>query len=314
MILSFAVIRSRFARVLFPVVIGLAALGASTATAQTSAEARSRVLFDQARQLAEAKKWTEACPLFQAAHDLNSTGGTALQAANCYEQVGKLDRALALYQFILDNPEARKKKDRVALAEERIRAIREKLPAPPPPAESAQPPPATTPPPPATTPPPPATTPPPPATTPPPPATTPPPPVATTPPPVVTAPPPATAPPPVVTAPPPARSAAPEDTPAPSRVPMIAAFSVGGAGLIAGSIAGGLALSQAGDIKSRCSATECLASDQGNRDAALVKGWVSSIGFGVGIAGVAAGVVLLVTSKGGPKNVSADARGLVVRF
>ena len=110
---------TRSARLALALSFGLLALSAPPAAAQTGAAARSRALFDQARQLAEAKKWSEACPLFQAAHDLNSTGGTALQAANCYEQINKLDRALELYRFILENPEARKKQDRVALAEER---------------------------------------------------------------------------------------------------------------------------------------------------------------------------------------------------
>lgn len=297
---------TRSARLALALSFGLLALSAPPAAAQTGAAARSRALFDQARQLAEAKKWSEACPLFQAAHDLNSTGGTALQAANCYEQINKLDRALELYRFIVEDPEARKKQDRVALAEERIRVIREKLPAPPPSASAAPPPSAS------------AAPVPPSASAPP----VPPPPSASAPP--VPPPPSASAPP---VPPPPSASAPlgprvppPEEAPARSRTPAIIALGVGGAGIVAGAVAGGLALAQASDIKGRCGPTECLASDQGNRDAAMIKGWISTVGFGVGIAGVAAGVVLIVTGGGGSKKVSATSAtsatvdGLVVRF
>jgi hypothetical protein len=282
---------TRSARLALALSFGLLALSAPPAAAQTGAAARSRALFDQARQLADARKWSEACPLFQAAHDLNSTGGTALQAANCYEQINKLDRALELYRFIAEDPEARKKQDRVALAEERIRVIREKLPAPPPSASVPPPPSASAPP-------------------------APPPPSASAPPPPSASVPPAL-PPPSASAPLGPRVPPPEAAPARSRTPAIIALSVGGAGIVAGAVAGGLALAQASDIKGRCGPTECLASDQGNRDAAMIKGWISTVGFGVGIAGVAAGVVLIVTSGGGSKKVSATsatADGLVVRF
>jgi tetratricopeptide (TPR) repeat protein len=99
------------------------------AQAQTldAPEARSRELFTQAVGLADQGRWTEACPLFQAAHDLNATGGTALQTANCYEKIGKLERALEHYEFILSRPDAKKNPERVAIAEERVRALREAL-------------------------------------------------------------------------------------------------------------------------------------------------------------------------------------------
>ncbi len=60
------------------------------------AEQRSRSLFKQAESLANAGSWAEACPLFQAAHDLHGTGGTALRAADCYEKVAKYDRARSI--------------------------------------------------------------------------------------------------------------------------------------------------------------------------------------------------------------------------
>src|SRR5262249_12044270 len=75
----------------------------------------------------------------------------------------------------------------------------------------------------------------------------------------------------------------------PNRVPTFISFGIGGAGIAVGAIFGALALSQANAINSRCQGTHCLASDAPNKDAAIAKGWVSNIGFGVGIVGVVVG-------------------------
>lgn len=251
------------------------ALGSLSADAQSSAEVRSRTLFDQARQLADAKRWKEACPLFQAAHDLNSTGGTALQAANCYEKIDKPERAIELYQFILTRPDAQKNPDRVAIAEERVRVLREQLPKPEP-APTATPaaPPTATPEAPATA--------------------TPAVPPTTTPSAAPTAPSPPVAP--------------------PNRTPAFISFGVAGAGFAVGAIFGALALSQANAVNSRCEGTRCLPSDAPNKDAALAKGWVSNAGFGVGIVGAVVGVVLVATAGAKPRNVTASGQGLTIRF
>jgi hypothetical protein len=97
------------------------------ASAQTSVELRSRSLFEQARALAEAGKFTEACPLFQASHDLHATGGTALQAGNCYEKIGKFDRALSMYEFVLEDPKTKENPERLQIATERVAALKKQL-------------------------------------------------------------------------------------------------------------------------------------------------------------------------------------------
>ncbi len=103
---------------------------------QTTPRCRSRRLFQQAEALANSGSWNEACPLFQAAHDLHGTGGTALRTADCYEKVGKYDRALDLYQWIVDHRDTDPKPDRVLLAMGRVNALHKQLaPSPAPPKE-----------------------------------------------------------------------------------------------------------------------------------------------------------------------------------
>jgi hypothetical protein len=129
--------------------LGLAALAFTCsltppagAAPPADAEGRSRALYHEAEALANNANWVDACPLFQAAHDLHGTGGTALRTADCYEKVAKYDRALELYQWIVDHRDADKQPDRVQLAEQRVAALKKQLgltgqtplpPGPPPP-------------------------------------------------------------------------------------------------------------------------------------------------------------------------------------
>jgi tetratricopeptide (TPR) repeat protein len=96
--------------------------GADQAAATTDAQARSRALFDEARALAEQGRFAEACPLFEASHKLNATGGTALQLANCLERTGELERAHSLYTAIANDPKE-ENAERVRIARERARAL-----------------------------------------------------------------------------------------------------------------------------------------------------------------------------------------------
>lgn len=88
----------------------------------------------------------------------------------------------------------------------------------------------------------------------------------------------------------PPETAAPEPSAKKSKVPAIVAFSIGGAGLLAGGITGGLALSKAGDCPNKVCDT------QSDLDSAKSMATVSTIGFSVGIAGVAVGTILLLTA------------------
>jgi hypothetical protein len=93
-----------------------------------------------------------------------------------------------------------------------------------------------------------------------------------------------------VAAPPP--EAAPEPGAKKSKVPAFVAFGIGGAGLIVGGITGGLAMSKASDCPNKVCDT------QSDLDSAKTMATVSTIGFSVGIAGVAVGTILLLTGGG----------------
>jgi hypothetical protein len=239
-----------------------AILAVAPRAAAADPEGASRQLFHEGDALAAAGRWPDACPYFQAAHELHATGGTALRAADCYERTGKDARAVELYAYILDHRATDKEPERVKLAEERLAVLKQKLdPEQPAPAAPA---PASTP-----------------------------------------------------SAPPP-----PPSSP-PSRVPMIVAFTVAGAGLLTGAVAGGLALSQAGDVKTLCNMKPACTGPNASEaqrasDGATTKAWIANVGFGVAIAEVVTGVVLIVTA-GSPKakagvHAALQPEGVTLRF
>ena len=85
----------------------------------------------------------------------------------------------------------------------------------------------------------------------------------------------------------------------PNRMPAYIAFGVGGVGVVIGGLFGGLALSEAGDIKAQCNhSPPCPVSKQttlaGKASAAKAEAWVSNVGFGLAVAGAATGAVLYV--------------------
>jgi hypothetical protein len=55
-------------------------------------------LFNQARDLAKANQWAEACPKFEASLRYDPVLGTRLNLATCYEHIGKLASAWSLYR------------------------------------------------------------------------------------------------------------------------------------------------------------------------------------------------------------------------
>ncbi|HHH31618.1 MAG TPA: hypothetical protein ENK57_25170 [Polyangiaceae bacterium] len=85
----------------------------------------------------------------------------------------------------------------------------------------------------------------------------------------------------------------------PTYVPAAIAFSVGGAGLVAGAVTGALVLSSSSDIKSRCRDGHCLPEDESKGDDATVMAHVSTASFVLGGVGVIAGLALVIWAPGG---------------
>jgi hypothetical protein len=107
---------------------------------------------------------------------------------------------------------------------------------------------------------------------------------------------------------PPAVVVAPASPPGPAQAPppkttergiAIAGFVVGGVGLVVGSVFGILALGTKSTLDSKCVSKTCPPDQQSNIDSLSTKATVSTVGFGVGIAGVAVGAILLGISHNG---------------
>jgi tetratricopeptide (TPR) repeat protein len=70
---------------------------ARSAAAQPGNSAAAEQLFAEARELAKADRWAEACPRFEASLRADPALGTELNLATCYEHLGKRARAWTLY-------------------------------------------------------------------------------------------------------------------------------------------------------------------------------------------------------------------------
>jgi hypothetical protein len=104
----------------------------------------------------------------------------------------------------------------------------------------------------------------------------------------------------------PAASAAPAQAPAaaPSSGSggnglAIGSFVVGGAGIVVGTILGIMALGTKSTLDSNCVNKVCPESQQGNINSLGTQATISTIGFGVGVVGVAVGSILLAVHGGG---------------
>lgn len=80
------------------VIVVLAVAGSAAAQSKTIAEQ----LFNEARDLAKADKWAEACPKFEASFKQDPALGTRLNLATCYVHIGKLATAWGLYREAVD--------------------------------------------------------------------------------------------------------------------------------------------------------------------------------------------------------------------
>lgn len=87
--------------------------------------------------------------------------------------------------------------------------------------------------------------------------------------------------------------------PASSNLPAYVAFGVGGAGLVLGAVAAGVAAAKTADLKKVCGdALTCPPSERGNLDGATTLAHVSTVGFVLAGVGAAVGVTLLLVPIG----------------
>ncbi len=115
----------RFAPLALAAVVQLAS---APSQAQNSSDKATAVdLFKRGRQLMEGKRYPEACPLFGESYRLDPSGGTLLNLAYCYEQIGQSATAWAYYQDLLGRSRREGRADRVRFAQGRLEALEPKL-------------------------------------------------------------------------------------------------------------------------------------------------------------------------------------------
>jgi hypothetical protein len=85
-------------------------------------------LFEQARDLAKAGKWAEACPIFEASLRYDAALGTRLNLATCYEKTGRLATAWALFRDVAGLARGAGDSARERYALEQATALQPRLP------------------------------------------------------------------------------------------------------------------------------------------------------------------------------------------
>jgi hypothetical protein len=89
-----------------------------------TATAESQALFDEGMGLAAAGKYGEACPKLEASMKIEPEIGTRFYLGDCYEHIGKLASAYALFR---DVEESAKKKDQKEAAHARAKTLEPRL-------------------------------------------------------------------------------------------------------------------------------------------------------------------------------------------
>jgi len=97
-----------------------------------------------------------------------------------------------------------------------------------------------------------------------------------------------------------------------TNVPAYAAFAIGIVGLAVGTVSGLIFLKDASDLETNCPDKKCPSSHSGDLSTTKQWGTISTVGFGVGAAGIIAGVVLLIAAPSSSASASAD--GVRFRF
>jgi hypothetical protein len=120
----------RPARLLRAALIGVALLAAPrTGLAQDGdRNASAQVLFDDALTLMEAGNHAEACPKLERSQQLDPGMGTEFRLAECYEKLGRIASAWTRYVSVAEAAVRAQSADRESLARKRAEALRPRLP------------------------------------------------------------------------------------------------------------------------------------------------------------------------------------------
>ena len=112
----------------WPILALAAGLWVSPARAEERDPAAAQALFDQARKLMKAGRFTEACPKLAESNRLDPGIGTQFHLADCYEQSGKIASAWAGFLEVASLAQASGQADRERVAQKRAEKLEPRLP------------------------------------------------------------------------------------------------------------------------------------------------------------------------------------------
>ena len=109
-------------------VVALAAGRAHAQAQEGNSSALAEQLFNQGRDLVKANQWAEACPKFEASLRYDPVLGTRLNLATCYEHIGKLASAWGLYRESIELAKKAGDTKRAEYAQKQAAALEPRLP------------------------------------------------------------------------------------------------------------------------------------------------------------------------------------------
>jgi len=108
-------------------VLWIANATAASADATPADKATAQALFDDAKALAAAGQFAQACPKFEESLRLDPGIGTQFNLANCYEQAGRTASAWTTFIEVAGAAREAKQPEREQVARERAAALENKL-------------------------------------------------------------------------------------------------------------------------------------------------------------------------------------------